>query len=207
MADIIRAYLQQQKYLIIDGALGTELERRGCSLDDPLWSARLLADNPGIIEAVHNDYLYAGADCLITASYQATFQGLARIGYTPEQARALIRSAVILAKNTVDAFWDDPANRVNRLKPLVAASVGPYGAFLANGSEYTGVYGINEDDLVDFHKERLETLVSAGPDILACETLPCFNRGPGPCAAAGRYGYHPGLDLLQCRGRQAHQQR
>ena len=174
MVDVIRAYLEQQKYLIIDGALGTELERRGCDLDDPLWSARLLADNPDMIAAVHTDYLHAGADCLITASYQASFQGLARQGYTPEQAQKLIRSAVTLAKNIVDAFWADPVNRVNRLKPLVAASVGPYGAFLADRSEYTGKYSISEDELVEFHKERLKTLVSAGPDLLACETLPCF---------------------------------
>ena len=174
MADVIRAYLEQQKYLIIDGALGTELERRGCNLDDTLWSARLLSDNPDMIAAVHTDYLHAGADCLITASYQATFQGLARYGYTPEQAQTLIRSAVTLAKTVVDVFWADPANRGNRLKPLVAASVGPYGAFLANRSEYTGNYGISEDELIDFHKERLKTLVSAGPDLLACETLPCF---------------------------------
>ncbi|WP_319576491.1 homocysteine S-methyltransferase [uncultured Desulfobacter sp.] len=174
MADVIRAYLKQQKYMIIDGALGTELERRGCNLDDPLWSARLLCDNPEMIAAVHTDYLHAGADCLITASYQATFQGLERHGFTHEQAQNLIRSAVTLAKTIVEGFWADPANRVNRLKPLVAASVGPYGAFLANRSEYTGNYGISEDKLVDFHRERLKTLISAGPDILACETLPCF---------------------------------
>ncbi|WP_320043498.1 homocysteine S-methyltransferase [uncultured Desulfobacter sp.] len=174
MADLIGKYLEQQKYLIIDGALGTELERRGCNLDDPLWSARLLADNPDMIAAVHMDYLHAGADCLITASYQATFQGLERYGYSPEQARKLIRSAVLLAKTVVDRFWADPINRVNRMKPLVAASVGPYGAFLADRSEYTGLYGISEDELVDFHKERLKTLISAGPDLLACETLPCF---------------------------------
>ncbi|WP_020590277.1 homocysteine S-methyltransferase [Desulfobacter curvatus] len=174
MADVIRAYLEQQKYLIIDGALGTELERRGCNLDDPLWSARLLADNPDMIAAVHADYLHAGADCLITASYQASFQGLARQGYTPEQSQKLIRSAVTLAKTVVDAFWADQANRINRLKPLVAASIGPYGAFMADRSEYTGNYGISEDALVEFHEERLKTLVSAGPDLLACETLPCF---------------------------------
>nr|WP_320190422.1 homocysteine S-methyltransferase [uncultured Desulfobacter sp.] len=174
MADLIRKYLEQQKYLIIDGALGTELERRGCNLDDPLWSARLLADNPDMIAAVHMDYLHAGADCLITASYQATFQGLGRHGYSPEQARKLIRSAVTLAKTVVKRFWADPLNRVNRVKPLVAASVGPYGAFLADRSEYTGLYGISEDELVDFHKERLKTLMSAGPDLLSCETLPCF---------------------------------
>lgn len=174
MADVIRAYLEQQKYLIIDGALGTELERRGCDLDDPLWSARLLADNPDMIAAVHADYLRAGADCLITASYQATFQGLACRGYTHEQSRTLIGSAVTLAKAVVDSFWADPVNRINRLKPLVAASLGPYGAFLADRSEYTGNYGISEGELVDFHQERLKTLVSAGPDILACETLPCF---------------------------------
>ena len=174
MADVIRNYLEQQGYLIIDGALGTELERRGCNLDDPLWSARLLADDPDKIAAVHTDYLRAGADCLITASYQATFQGLACQGYTQAQAQRLIKSSVTLAKTVVESFWADPANRVNRLKPLVAASVGPYGAFLADRSEYTGNYGIGEDALVSFHKERLSTLISAGPDLLACETLPCF---------------------------------
>lgn len=174
MVDVIRKYLERKNYLIIDGALGTELERRGDNLDDPLWSARLLADNPDKIAAVHADYLHAGADCLITASYQATFQGLAFQGYTREQAQILIQSSVALAKTVVDTFWTDPANRVNRLKPLVAASVGPYGAFLADRSEYTGNYGINEDELVEFHKERLSALISAGPDLLACETLPCF---------------------------------
>ena len=174
MVDVIRKYLEQQGYMIIDGALGTELERRGCNLYDPLWSARLLADDPEKIAAVHADYLRAGADCLITASYQATFQGLARQGYTQAQAQKLIKSSVTLAKTVVENFWADPANRVNRLKPLVAASVGPYGAFLADRSEYTGNYGIGEDELVSFHKERLNALISAGPDLLACETLPCF---------------------------------
>ncbi len=174
MESIINTYLEQQECLIIDGALGTELERRGCRLDDPLWSARLLQEDPGMIAAIHTDYLKAGADCLITASYQATFQGLARRGQTTDQARALIRSAVTLAKKCVDDFWSDPANRSERLKPLVAASVGPYGAFLADGSEYTGNYGLDEQDLMDFHKKRLETLASAAPDLLAFETLPCF---------------------------------
>ena len=174
MADVIRKYLERQNYLIIDGALGTELERRGYNLDDPLWSARLLADDPEKIAAVHTDYLRAGADCLITASYQATFQGLAHQGYTQRQAEKLIQSSVTLAKTVVDTFWAGSANRLNRLKPLVAASVGPYGAFLADRSEYTGNYGIGEDELVAFHKERLNALISAGPDILACETLPCF---------------------------------
>lgn len=174
MTNIIQTYLKQQKHLIIDGALGTELEGRGCSLDDPLWSARLLSDDPAMIAAVHTDYLNAGADCLITASYQATYQGLTHRGYTWEQAEKIITSAVTLAKTCVDTFWANPANRSNRLKPLVAASVGPYGAFLANGSEYTGNYGISENELVNFHKERLKTLVKAKPDLLACETLPCF---------------------------------
>ena len=174
MADVIRNYLERQNYLIIDGALGTELERRGCNLNDSLWSARLLADDPDKIAAVHADYLRAGADCLITASYQATFQGLVRQGYAQRQAQKLIQSSVMLAKTVVNTFWADSANRINRLKPLVAASVGPYGAFLADRSEYTGNYGIGEDELFEFHKERLRALISAGPDILACETLPCF---------------------------------
>lgn len=170
----IDGYLSRQSPLIIDGAMGTELERRGCDINDPLWSARLLADQPEIIAAVHRDYLDAGADILITASYQATYEGFMGRGMSEDTADHLIRSAVTLAKETVRDFWSDPANQRGRMKPLVAASVGPYGAFLADGSEFRGDYGLDEEALMAFHRRRLTTLIHAGPDLLACETIPCF---------------------------------
>ncbi|MCG8616346.1 MAG: homocysteine S-methyltransferase [Desulfobacterales bacterium] len=168
--------LSRQNILVIDGALGTELERRGCDLKDPIWSARLLAESPETIAAVHTDYLKAGADCLITASYQASYEGFRARGFSDGEAGELIRSAVILARDCVDTFWADSANREGRVKPLVAASVGPYGAYLADGSEFRGNYGLSEAELAAFHRRRLATLIDAGPDLLALETLPCFSE-------------------------------
>ncbi|MFT5701907.1 MAG: homocysteine S-methyltransferase [Desulforhopalus sp.] len=170
----IQKILNRQPVLILDGALSTELERRGCDLKDPLWSAKVLIENPERIAAVHEDYYHAGADCVITASYQATFEGFIKRGLSEEEAEELITTSVSLAREVRDAFWEIETNRVNRARPLVAASVGPYGAYLADGSEYRGNYGLDEEALLMFHKKRFETLIEAGPDILACETIPCL---------------------------------
>lgn len=165
--------LKQQRAVILDGAFATELERKGFDLNDPLWSAKILISNPEAITAVHRDYLEAGADCIITASYQATFEGFMDRGCNKEEAAELIRSSVLLAKQARDAFWKE-ADQSLRPKPLVAASVGPYGAYLADGSEYSGNYKLDEEALMGFHQKRLHTLIEAGPDLLACETIPCL---------------------------------
>jgi homocysteine S-methyltransferase len=123
---------------------------------------------------VHTDYYAAGADCAITASYQATYEGFAQRGLDRDAATALMRRSVELATEARDRFWADPANRVGRVRPFVAASVGPYGAFLADGSEYRGDYGLSDEQLVNFHRPRMAALVEAGADILACETIPCL---------------------------------
>lgn len=172
IADILKQY----PFLVLDGAFATELERRGCDLNDPLWSAKVLMENPQLIAELHFDYLDAGADCIITASYQASFEGFGRRGLTDEEAQELISQSVILACKARDAFWQKSSNRVNRLKPLVAASVGPYGAYLADGSEYRGDYDLDVEGLVEFHRRRFDVLVQAGPDILACETIPCLQE-------------------------------
>jgi len=170
----VQRILDTFQLLVIDGAFATELERRGCDLNDPLWSAKVLLENPELISAVHADYLEAGADCIITASYQATHEGFMHRGLSWRQAGDLIKASVGLAVRTRDDFWADPLHRIGRPKPLVAASVGPYGAYLADGSEYRGDYTLNEQELTAFHRRRLETLLAAGPDILACETIPCL---------------------------------
>jgi len=170
----IESILDHYPVLVIDGALATELERRGCNLKDDLWSAKLLLEQPEKIRQVHYDYFKAGADCAITASYQATIQGFSKRGLNEEQALALIQKSVRLAVEARDEFWADQANRVGRSRPFVAASVGPYGAFLADGSEYRGNYGLTESELMDFHRPRMETLIEAGADLLACETIPCL---------------------------------
>lgn len=162
--------------MILDGALATELEARGCDLNDPLWSAKVLMEDSGVIGDVHLDYFRAGADCAITASYQATYAGFAARGIAAAEVERLLRLSVELARKARDDFWRQCSGQEKscRPRPLVAASIGPYGAFLADGSEYRGDYALDEEELSHFHRRRMGVLVSARPDLLACETIPCF---------------------------------
>ena len=172
--NLIASILEIQPVLVIDGALATELERRGYDLKDDLWSAKILLEKPEAIKQLHYDYFKAGADCAITASYQATVEGFMTRGLDEAKAIDLIKKSVRLAIEARDEFWNDKGNRVGRSKPFVAASVGPYGAYLADGSEYRGNYGLTETELIDFHRQRMRALIEAGADILACETIPCL---------------------------------
>lgn len=174
--DPIAEFLTVRSLMILDGALATELERRGADLRDPLWSAKLLVDQPELISAVHRDYLEAGADVVTTASYQATFEGFTARGIEAAQASRLMQAAVSLAGLAREQFWSVAANRIGRLRPLVAASIGPYGAMLADGSEYRGHYRASDAQLRDFHRRRLAVLVTAGADLLACETIPSLRE-------------------------------
>lgn len=174
--DTIARDLAKYPLLVLDGAFGTELARRGFDTNDALWSAKALFEKPELVEAVHRDYYEAGADISTSASYQATVEGFEKKGFTREQAKELIVRSVRLVQQARDAFWQQKEKRVGRPQPLAAASVGPYGAYLADGSEYRGDYGASRAELADFHAERLAILVSAGPDILACETLPLLDE-------------------------------
>ncbi|WP_327400433.1 homocysteine S-methyltransferase [Streptomyces sp. NBC_01288] len=154
--------------LVLDGGLSNQLGAAGHDLSDELWSARLLADGPEAIAEAHLAYYEAGADVAITSSYQATFEGFAKQGIKHDRAAELIAASVELA---VDAAVD--AGRRGIARPLyVAASVGPYGAMLADGSEYRGRYGLSVAELEAFHRPRLEVLDLVGPDVLAFETIP-----------------------------------
>lgn len=150
-----------ERVVVLDGGLATELEARGHDLSGELWSARLLADDPGAIRDVHRAYFAAGAEVATTASYQASVGGLAARGW---DAETLLRRSVALAREARDEFGSG----------WVAASVGPYGAVLADGSEYRGDYGLSIAQLRLFHRPRLELLASAEPDVLAVETIPCL---------------------------------
>ncbi|MFI2612250.1 homocysteine S-methyltransferase [Kitasatospora sp. NPDC018619] len=151
--------------LVLDGGLSNQLAADGHDLSDALWSARLLADDPQAVVAAHRAYFAAGADVAITASYQASFEGFARRGVGRAQAARLLASSVALAREAARA---EPGGR----RRWVAASVGPYGAVLADGSEYRGRYGLSVAELADFHRPRLEVLAAARPDVLALETVP-----------------------------------
>ncbi|EON22901.1 MULTISPECIES: homocysteine S-methyltransferase [Nocardioides] len=153
--------------LVLDGGLSNALEDRGLDLSSDLWTARLLLDDPAQIAAVHRDYYLAGADVATTASYQASVPSLVAAGLTKREAEHTIVSSVLLACGVRDEIASHTGRRL-----LVAASVGPYGAVLADGSEYRGRYGVSPAALRDFHGPRLELLASAGPDLLAVETIP-----------------------------------
>lgn len=165
--------LEQQQTLMIDGGLATELERRGADLRHELWSARMLSENPGLIREAHRAFLEYGADIIITASYQASYPGFERAGFDRETAARMMRRSVALACEARDEFWAD-SPPWSRLRPLVAASIGPYGACQADGSEYRGDYGLSKQQLKDFHMPRMELLAASQADFLAMETIPCL---------------------------------
>ena len=165
-------FIKQYGVAILDGALATELERRGADLNDPLWSSKILLENPALIQEVHFDYLHAGADVITTTSYQTTFEGLAKRGIGRPEAEVIFEKSVALACQVRDSFWAKPANRAGRMRPLVAISIGPFGASLADGSEYRGDYGLTKSELMTFHQQRFDVLAKAGGDIFAFETIP-----------------------------------
>ena len=155
---------------VLDGGLATELAARGHDLSHALWSARVLLQAPDAIEGVHVDYFEAGADVATTASYQASYEGFAALGIGEAETTRLLQRSVQLAQSARSRVRAGRPNMERAL--LVAASVGPFGAIRHDGSEYHGDYGLSEDELVAFHRPRLGTLVGAGPDLLACETIP-----------------------------------
>jgi homocysteine S-methyltransferase len=159
---------------VIDGGLATELEARGHDLSDRLWSARVLLTEPDAIEDVHLSYFRAGARVATTASYQATVPGFAAAGLDKAAALAAIARSVELARRARDRYADESGVPVSDL--LVAGSVGPYGAMLADGSEYRGDYDPGPTALLKVHAPRIEALLAAGVDILALETIPTMRE-------------------------------
>lgn len=169
--DSLQPFLGSAGVVLLDGGLATELERRGADLRGQLWSARLLVDQPELLRQVHLAYFTAGADVAITASYQASIAGLLQQGISEPEARAAIRRSVQMAAEAREQFLE-PGLPPGRRPPLVAGSIGPYGAARADGSEYSGHYGVSRHALADFHGPRLEELIRAGADLLAIETIP-----------------------------------
>lgn len=165
---------QNDDHLVLDGGLGTSLERSGHDLTSALWSARLLVDDPGVIRAAHLDFYAAGATIGISSSYQVSYEALAGIGLDHSETTALLARSVRLVEEAREQYLAvSPVARHDAGRPLfTAASVGPYGAMLADGSEYTGRYGIGTAELRRWHRPRLEALIAAGADVLAIETIP-----------------------------------
>ncbi len=154
--------LTRDRPLILDGGLSTQLEAQGCDISGVLWSADLLQSNPDAIVQATRAFVDAGAECVATATYQASREGFAQVGVDADAADALMLHAVELARQA------EPA--------VVAASLGPYGAMLHDGSEYRGDYGVSAGTLREFHEKRLMLFDDCGVDVLALETVPSFQE-------------------------------
>lgn len=179
MDDLILDNLKHKSGLVVDGAMATELEKRGVKTDSDLWSATALIENPAAIQAVHRSYFESGADIAITNTYQANVSKFMELGLSETESENLITKAVSLAKKARDDYFGTltQSEKSHRAKhPLVAGSVGPYGAYLADGSEYTGDYNMTKTEYQNFHRQRMELLNQAGVDLFAFETQPNFDE-------------------------------
>lgn len=177
-------------FTVLDGGLSTVLEAEGFDLRHPLWTGRLITESPEALVAAHSAYLRAGAEIIITASYQASVGGLVAMGLSRSEAEDALRATTTLAQEAVRRFGR-PA--------LVAASVGPYGATKADGSEYRGEYDVDADELRRFHLERLRLLVEPGPDLLAIETIPTVFETRAIAEAVTEVGAPPSWVAFVCR--------
>ena len=164
--------IEKGKVLILDGAMGSELERHGVNIKTKLWTAGALIDENEAIKDVHKSYFDAGATVIITCSYQATIDGFMKQGYSESEAEYYLRKAYTLAKEACDEY----AAEHEDFHPYIVTAIGPYGAYLADGSEYRGNYGLSDRELYDFHRRRMEILKEAGAEYFACETIPSFQE-------------------------------
>ena len=181
--------------VLIDGGFATQCEAIGCNIDGDLWSGVLLRDDPASVVTVHRAYLEAGARIIATASYQASRRGFIAAGSSTDEADELIRSSLTLAEQARGEFLRDNPNAE---WPLIAASIGPYGAVLHDGSEYTGNYDVSNADLRKFHAERFELLDDGAADLLACETIPSHEEAVVLCELLQRT-QRPSWVSFSCR--------
>jgi homocysteine S-methyltransferase len=196
-ADLIERF--RSRVHVVDGALATELQARGVSIDGPLWSGHALLEQPQAIEQLHYDYLQAGADVLITASYQVSIPGMADAGYTENEAEEALRRSVELAANARNRFLDQHRTpNAEHRTPLIAASIGPYGAFTADGGEYHGDYGIGARELLDFHERRFEILAESPADLIAFETTPSLEEAQVYVRLLNRWADTPAWISFSC---------
>lgn len=184
--------LGRDRPLLLDGGLATQLESQGCDIENELWSASLLMFDPEAIVAAHCAYIDAGAECIATASYQASREGFAKIDLPAEEADALMLRSVLLAKEALERREANPDDIA------IAASLGPYGAMLHDGSEYTGNYGVSTETLRSFHEPRLQLFDTAGVDVLALETVPSLQEAAVLADLLGQY-QTPAWVSFSCR--------
>ncbi|KMR03565.1 homocysteine s-methyltransferase-like protein [Lasius niger] len=192
---------------ILDGGFSGQLSRHvGGKIDgDPLWTARFLATDPDAVYATHLDFLRAGADVIETNTYQASVPGLTRyLNVSERESLDLLAKAVSLARKAVDVYTreaNNPRKSRNDIRPTVAGSCGPYGAYLHDSSEYTGLYGksVSRQELIDWHRPRVQALLDAGVDLLALETIPCVEEAEALLELLREYPHARAWLSFSCR--------
>ena len=172
----ITPFLEQQGFLLLDGGLATELEKHGHDLNNKMWSASVLIDKPNAIHDVHLSYLVAGADCIITATYQASVTGFMNAGMSKNDAESVIRKAIAIAVDARAQYLENNEARPTGMQPLIAASIGPYGAYLADGSEFRGKYAASAREIRAFHEPRWNILADSPAELFAIETIPSYQE-------------------------------
>ena len=197
----IQQIIDTNGIMIIDGSMSTALENLGADLNSKLWTARALERSPELVKQVHLNYVRAGADCGITCSYQATSPGLMENGFSLEEAEALIARSVKIFKEAREEWWEEEGRDAGRVWPLCLAGIGPYGAYLADGSEYRGKYGVSDEVLDQFHRRRMEILHEAGADILLIETQPSLHEALRAADIAEELGADYWISFSCCDGR------
>lgn len=176
----------EKRHLVLDGALGTQLESiipndsEIQPKNDPLWSTKVLMTQPKLIERIHYQYLQSGSDIIMTSTYQASCAGLIKYAnsYTDEVAHVWERS-VDMANNAIRRHkLENNTKPIRNRDPIICGSVGPYGAFLANGAEYTGEYGMISNEELEKHHFKLLQFLILHPDVklIAIETIPNFRE-------------------------------
>ncbi len=193
----IRAIIEKEGFYLLDGALGTELEKKMGKLDPVLWVSGLLRDRVDLIRSLHSDYIKAGADGITTCTYQLSYEGGQQAGLTSKEVDHLFRQAVELAEEAINDYR--LSTKFDDRRKHVFASLGPYGAYLANGAEYTGQYAASDEILKAFHKKRLATLSACSPDIFLFETIPSFRECTIICDLLSLFSEHTFVIAFQCR--------
>eukprot|EP00298_Acanthocystis_sp_HF-20_P008512 c17720_g1_i1.p1 GENE.c17720_g1_i1~~c17720_g1_i1.p1 ORF type:complete len:334 (-),score=118.56 c17720_g1_i1:39-1040(-) len=183
--DCLSILINQQGFCVIDGGLATLLELHGHNLKDELWSAKLLYENPQAIKNAHLEYLDSGADVIISSSYQASLKGFFKKGFSEDQSKTLLGLSAELILEARNEWWTKNQSKdpnTQRIRPLVAISMGAFGASLADGSEFRGDYSATEEELVEYHSEKIELILNklknndTKPDLWAFETIPCLKE-------------------------------
>lgn len=180
--------------IVLDGGLGTLLESHGHDLSSSLWSAKLLLEDPAAIRRAHAEFYRAGARVAISSSYQVSYGALDAVGLTRGDVDELLRRSVQIAREARESAG------LSEDEAWVAASVGPYGASRADGSEYTGAYDLGLDALREWHRPRLHALAAASPDAIAVETVPSLVELEAICREVDGIGIPTWLSVTVADG-------